>query len=453
MTQHEWVFARLSALRGVTEEPDPRAVPAWEFVTTDRALEAMEELQHRGGLSPARLSAVQRMLSSVRLEARLSSPTERVLRALARADREGAAGARLARALRLSPGAARTGELRGLLVGLEPAIGTQLELWAERPDADVPEDAMGPALSERLAPLLELTEGPFQELLEYQGRAYGGRSSVGLDVLLCALRATPLDALFKAHGRLRRVASAHREQGFERLMGERMRGEVDRVRLLPFPQVLLSPGAIHVLHNEVFGGPLAELAATHGAATGLSLALAPVDLPLEQRLPARGHVAHAIGGLFTQALLNPLYLRRYYGLSGKELEQVRRALLLSYLFLLRLHGQLAQLEADYPPRSAREEAALSALRRAAGVDCEPRDLALLLGRPRDHGGLVAGLLAGLRMAIGLRERFDEDYFRNPRLSEVLMGACAVGNTSTLAGLHAELGLEPEWDLAQLQEYV
>jgi hypothetical protein len=42
--------------------------------------------------------------------------------------------------------------------------------------------------------------------------------------------------------------------------------------------------------------------------------------------------------------------------------------------------------------------------------------------------------------VGLRERFDADWYRNPRVSEVLRGAAMRGTTLSLAALLDELGV-------------
>jgi hypothetical protein len=62
-------------------------------------------------------------------------------------------------------------------------------------------------------------------------------------------------------------------------------------------------------------------------------------------------------------------------------------------------------------------------------------------------------LAGLALHVGLRERFDADWFRNPRSEEVLRGGCAPGNRLTPEQLCAELGVGAEVAPARAIELV
>jgi hypothetical protein len=138
--------------------------------------------------------------------------------------------------------------------------------------------------------------------------------------------------------------------------------------------------------------------------------------------------AAAFGWLLSALLLEPGFLTTQLDLSKRELAEVLRALALRSLFRLRASAAAARVAAEVERgmsgarwRQAHREALTSAchaawdgVRAARDAESEP-----LLAR-------VAGFSAGERLRGELRERFDEDWWRNPRAPEHLAGLLAVG---------------------------
>jgi len=58
---------------------------------------------------------------------------------------------------------------------------------------------------------------------------------------------------------------------------------------------------------------------------------------------------------------------------------------------------------------------------------------------------AALMLAALAVVPALRERYDEDWFRNARVADPIRDACARGNPMTAAAFCAEQGAA--WDAA------
>jgi hypothetical protein len=94
--------------------------------------------------------------------------------------------------------------------------------------------------------------------------------------------------------------------------------------------------------------------------------------------------------------------------------------------------------ADAGKPEARQQVLAEALGRA--LCCElPESIAGLLGANRMRArALAQEALSGLALHVALRERFDVDWFRNPRSEELLRAACTSGNRQTPQDVCAEL---------------
>jgi hypothetical protein len=87
---------------------------------------------------------------------------------------------------------------------------------------------------------------------------------------------------------------------------------------------------------------------------------------------------------------------------------------------------------------ARLEAFAGALGHALCCDLPP-GVSGLLGANRVHARCRAReALAGMALHVALRDRFDADYYRNPRSAELLRSLCERGNALQIDGLSAEL---------------
>jgi hypothetical protein len=184
------------------------------------------------------------------------------------------------------------------------------------------------------------------------------------------------------------------------------------------------PG-VHVLEARVSfrrgGGPLDWVglfqAAGHASAAGLS---SP-----SSRDPA---FPFAMGALAASLLSEPRFLERSLDVPRREARDLARAVALGALFELRARAAALRVAAEVERgtsgrawRAAHREA-LSAAARAAWPD----GLAARDARAGEHQAALRGAAWGDRLRADLLERFDEDFWRNPRTAPWIAGVLAAG---------------------------
>ncbi len=182
----------------------------------------------------------------------------------------------------------------------------------------------------------------------------------------------------------------------------------------------------------------------HEAGHVLHFAYTEPGLPFEFRALGDSAVTEAYALLFESLTLEPAWLRLSVGLEGGRLEEYRR-----FAAFLALHGlrrQAAKLlyelelwESERPSEMGPRYAEIFG--HALGVTHDPRTY---LEEP-DRGFWVARQLrAWMLWAIlraVLRERYDEDWFRNPAAGPFLGELFAGGQREDAARLAGELGAE------------
>ncbi len=135
------------------------------------------------------------------------------------------------------------------------------------------------------------------------------------------------------------------------------------------------------------------------------------------------------GALGSGLLLEPRFLCAAIDVDRKDAKDVLRRLALRLLFRLRVRAAALRVASEVERGTggrAWREAHREALSRAALADW-PDGLA----SRDDDAGALRSALAGAAWAAAirhdLRERFDEDYWRNPRTGEALAGRIAAGS--------------------------
>ncbi len=256
------------------------------------------------------------------------------------------------------------------------------------------------------------------------------------------LRFAPHDAEFAASALLPRLRTLLPGQELDAFSASRVAVAEDAPTARALP--LRIPGDVLLVL------PAAEGYAAHqrgfqefGAA--LAMAYTAPELPLEFRWLGDAAVRQAYGHLFGALLGSPTWVRRNLRLPrGERDDYLRTVTLLSLLQLRTRIGQLQyelELHHETGIGDARERyseimTAATGFRHSAGAflwGIEPGFTAA----PRIRAAQLAAVLAGY-----LRDRFDEDWFRNPSAGPALRDLFASGGRFTAAALATQLASEP-----------
>ena len=271
--------------------------------------------------------------------------------------------------------------------------------------------------------------------------------------LLRGVRAVELDGWAEPRRRWKRLAQGLSVMGFERDLTRGMRAE--RAHQGPLLEVRICapalPGDVRMSPSGLEAGVLSELEAAVGLGRGLALSLVSPALPVEQRRADGWGVPWALGNLYGQLLADPLFLTKVHGLSRRDAASVAAAFGRAVLFRARAAVALEVAGHSGARRAERREVAAQALLRALQVEVPPPVAFLCLQSAARQQQRAAGCLAGLGLHVALRERFDEDWFRNPRVQDVVRGACARGAGLALGALCEELGLQPTYAVQRVFE--
>ena len=190
--------------------------------------------------------------------------------------------------------------------------------------------------------------------------------------------------------------------------------------------------------------PLADLLAAFGLA--LLRAGPPPDAPPEDLWLSDAGVDHACEALFAFLLLDPRWTKRCARADLSRDDE--RAIAVAHLFEARIRAAraLSSREAHVSGFSTRAAAASRDLfQRACGTALPAglslRDLDPWLGPFAELRGRAFAASAFRN----LRERFDEDFWRNPRAGAAIQGLFIRGGRPTLRELWSEIGGAPSLD--------
>ena len=278
------------------------------------------------------------------------------------------------------------------------------------------------ALGEQCARFLRDTEDMSRELL-------GDVLKRNLDIdpadaarsdALALARAPEFDAAFPGAELQPRVMRQLGEMGLDPDAGGRIvydTAEREGKRARAFCAPVRIPAEIHLVLRP-HGGASDWTTLLHEAGHALHFANARADLPFEHRWLGDNSVTEGYAMLFDHRMQDRGWLRRYTGLEGAELSRfLRRAGFEELRFLRRYCAKLLyELDLHGGDVPERDIPALYAerLTTATGFRYSPND-AYADDDPRFYAGryLQAWQLQAV-LAHTLTEKFDEDWWRNPR---------------------------------------
>ncbi len=459
---HAWLLhdarERLARARG-DEDAAPVAIALERHATLrgPRAREIYEEARERGLLEGADLALSATWLREAHAAPGRARAAARLAEVLAqrvphdsdhflptvlfeRMCREPHVGRRRAFARSLEERApALLGALRDGLADVDEALDTARWLG----DAPPPDRADSGALREAASAILRDTGDVWAEVLERLGHAAGTPLETWPD-LLFALRAPELDDRVDPRSRYRRIAEPLGALGVGDALSRRARvqgvaRDSPRARVIP----LDVPRAVRIVPNGLELGLASERAALEALGRAVAIAWTHPALPPLSAWPEAATVGRALGALFAHLPLDPAFAEASER-GSREARRLRETHAALELFVLRTAA--AALEARshlHLSSSPFADASREHFRRAWQVDVNPH-VASLFAVPREAEPDAA--LRALRWAaplhLVLRDRYDEDYWRNPRAAEPLRAAAERGPTLPVEAWTSELDVEP-----------
>jgi hypothetical protein len=325
------------------------------------------------------------------------------------------------------------------------AVGVRLAKLQPARHADAgPGDAR-----ERASTFLDATAELTREAIAHAERAQQQRVETGLDALWVALGQN-MRGLVPREGRLRRLASEWEPVGLRRLLAARARAAIEHSGAFVAPHliVLEAPGQLRLSACEREYGLASELTTAEATGRALGIAHGAATLPAATRFASVGTVARAVGALAVVRLTEPYFLRKVRGLSMRESEQLARLCALWFLLEARLAAAQALARTLRGPTALDQATALA---EQALLGSVPRGPAAALIVRASGSAVFRGRAHAPALAWSFRERFDEDWYLNPRTAEPLRGALAQAGEFSIEAFADELGTTVERGIAKLSE--
>lgn len=186
------------------------------------------------------------------------------------------------------------------------------------------------------------------------------------------------------------------------------------------------PRLVH-LAVRVEAGVGDALQLLHGQGQALCTALSDPRLPVDERRLAGEALPAAFGTLFGRLGCDPLWLERCLRATRSQARDLAR--LFAFAELTRVRTACAQLAFERwllqrGPGAEVEEAYEAEHRRASRVTIPTGEALRGALRPLQIADALRGAAVGGRLPFALRERYDEDYWRNPAAAAALRAVAA-----------------------------
>jgi hypothetical protein len=272
--------------------------------------------------------------------------------------------------------------------------------------------------------LLATTDDAYHDVLGWLARREGAAAPGSLDRagLLQLLALSPWDGLFRSHMLAPAVSGIARA----------LRLDLDRVRVEDDRRSCQRPGA-HALGTRVSFRRRGGAPDWIDLLDALGVALANALGPAPHRRDAAASAA--FGALLSGLLLDRGFLVKRLEIEKKHAADVARVLALRQLF--RLRASAAALRVAVEVERGTSGAAWRAAHRdaltLASLAAWPFGLHARDADAGEHAARLGGAALGARMRGMLLERYDEDWWRNPRAAEALAGMLAAGGAPFAEG--------------------
>ena len=288
---------------------------------------------------------------------------------------------------------------------------------------------------------LKATDDALAEHLERALHALRETERDGHVRVLLALRAAPFDALFPRVSRIRQLTRPLEPLGFDTRIASRIR--VSEHAHLDFDAKLLQfdePTRVHIALSPIEHGLSSALLTLRTLGEGFSRALATHALGLE-RVHASNELADVFGHVLMLAMCEPAYLERGLGLDRSTADAIHAVATFNVLVQMRLDiaRDAQRVSGDVPFSDKSVARASRALTTHDRFPLTPF-LDSYESTPTLAARAKSAMLAPLLHA-RLKERFNEDYIRNPRVFEVVQGMSSRRGSLTVEAFTQELGAE------------
>ncbi len=444
-------------LSRIAGQPGER-IPARHWLSSESGIEALERARKDGELTPTEDAALCAHMARAALEARFDAARGASLNLSAKAVQVGSDLRRLDDVV--LEWSCHQGEpqrrllARSLSAPFEDfaAVLTTARVDAERHAGSFLQ-RLQPARHADAGPVggsaqaaehwLTLTDDLAAEAFAFARRSHHVENDTGIETLF-ALLGAPLAGLVPRPGRMRRLAADWEPLGLRQQLRSAARASSDHPGPYPASHVVVlgAPTDIRVSASALEFGLASELLAADAVGRATGHAHASTALPVALRQAPVGTVARTLGQLGLLLYTDPLFLKRSRGFSVRESQTVAR---LSAAFCLAESRLLAASVLARTSNDAQANDRAGSLASRALVGSVPAGWGALLVERLAAGGPFRAKIWAPALAHGLRERFDEDWFLNPRASEPLRGAMArAGDFSVEAwaeeqGVHLEQG--------------
>jgi len=269
-------------------------------------------------------------------------------------------------------------------------------------------------------------------------------------------RGAAWDEFFPADALTRTAISQCAEMGLDALAAGRIVHDTeDREgkRARAFCAPVRVPDEVYLVIRP-HGGSVDYRAFYHELGHALHFANVGRDRPFEHRWLGDNSVTESYAMLFEHLVLTPDWLRRYTGLSGERLGTFVRNQALALLAIVRRYAAKLIYEIELqraPSLAGAGDLYVELLSDAAGLRYAEEDALLDL----DDGYYSARYLRAWQLEsllrAGLVDRFDTDWFRNPRSGSFILDLLARGQADD-AGALARAVLGRPLDFADLERW-
>ena len=204
-----------------------------------------------------------------------------------------------------------------------------------------------------------------------------------------------------------------------------------RPRALPRLVATRPPQRLHLQGARRYASLLGWSLAIDAFGQATALALSDPASSIVYRQPLFGTLARTLGALLRLLWSTPHFLRRELQLSAQESTRVAEGFRALYLSRLRLSARLVELDAGPIAFPRWRESLIE----SESLELPQAALAWAQWQAPLVGGGLRAEIAALQLHEGLRDLFDEDWYRNPRSAPALRACFEAG-----AKLSAEAAL-------------